>query len=61
MKINLLVISLDCQTYAAWASTPQAPAALSRHSHSSNKPLASMEYAQAAIKYVVTAYVNRKI
>ena len=36
-----------------WASTPQALTALSRHSHSSNKPLASMEHAQAAIDSIV--------
>ena len=37
----------------AWASTPQTSAALSKHSHSSNKPLASMECAQAAIDSIV--------
>ena len=37
----------------AWVSTPQTLAALSRHSCSSNKPLASVEYAQAAIDFIV--------
>ena len=45
----------------AWPDTPQAATILLSHLYPSNQPVAIIEYAQAAIKYVVTSHVNRKI